>query len=110
VAEAVSEAGLAKPRLEAALAAIRGAGGANGGGGGNGAGAQRHANSASAEGAFAALDAYGIDLTARASKLDPVIGRDEEIRRVIRVLCRRVCGAHGKALPESASPRVGTYR
>jgi ATP-dependent Clp protease ATP-binding subunit ClpA len=115
VAEAVSEAGLAKPRLEAALAAIRGAGGANGGNGA-GAGAQRHANSASAEGAFAALDAYGIDLTARASKLDPVIGRDEEIRRVIRVLCRRVCervrvrGARRKALPESASPRVGTYR
>lgn len=32
---------------------------------------------------------YGVDLTANAAHLDPVIGRDEEIRRMIRVLCRR---------------------
>jgi ATP-dependent Clp protease ATP-binding subunit ClpB len=40
---------------------------------------------------FAALEKYGRDLTelARAHKLDPVIGRDEEIRRVIQVLSRR---------------------
>jgi len=40
---------------------------------------------------FAALEKYGIDLTARAreGKIDPVIGRDEEIRRVIQVLSRR---------------------
>jgi ATP-dependent Clp protease ATP-binding subunit ClpB len=40
---------------------------------------------------FQALEKYGIDLTeqARAGKLDPVIGRDEEIRRVIQVLSRR---------------------
>jgi ATP-dependent Clp protease ATP-binding subunit ClpB len=40
---------------------------------------------------FQALDKYGIDLTTRASqgKLDPVIGRDAEIRRVIQVLSRR---------------------
>jgi ATP-dependent Clp protease ATP-binding subunit ClpB len=40
---------------------------------------------------FQALDKYGIDLTKRASqgKLDPVIGRDAEIRRVIQVLSRR---------------------
>jgi ATP-dependent Clp protease ATP-binding subunit ClpB len=40
---------------------------------------------------FAALDKYGQDLTARArdGKIDPVIGRDEEIRRVIQVLSRR---------------------
>ena len=90
VAEAVTEAGLAKPRLEAALADIRGAGGGNGGGNGE----RRGAHHAAAEGAFAALDAYGVDLTARAAKLDPVIGRDEEIRRVIRVLCRCVRCAH----------------
>ncbi len=45
----------------------------------------------SPEGAYAALEKYGRDLTeaARQQKLDPVIGRDEEIRRVIQVLSRR---------------------
>ena len=40
---------------------------------------------------FQALEKYGVDLTesARAGKLDPVIGRDDEIRRVIQVLSRR---------------------
>ncbi|MCC7104916.1 MAG: ATP-dependent chaperone ClpB [Chloroflexi bacterium] len=43
------------------------------------------------EGKYQALERYGRDLTANASagKLDPVIGRDEEIRRVIQVLSRR---------------------
>jgi len=43
------------------------------------------------EGKYQALDKYGRDLTdlARKSKIDPVIGRDEEIRRVIQVLSRR---------------------
>ncbi len=43
------------------------------------------------EGKYQALEKYGRDLTdlARKSKLDPVIGRDEEIRRVIQVLSRR---------------------
>ncbi|MBL8830685.1 MAG: ATP-dependent chaperone ClpB [Planctomycetaceae bacterium] len=43
------------------------------------------------EGKFQALEKYGIDLVARANqgKLDPVIGRDQEIRRVIQVLSRR---------------------
>lgn len=43
------------------------------------------------EGKFRALDRYGIDLLelARQGKLDPVIGRDEEIRRVMQVLNRR---------------------
>ena len=37
------------------------------------------------------LEKYGVDLTAaaRAGKLDPVIGRDEEVRRVMQVLSRR---------------------
>ena len=43
------------------------------------------------EGTYQALEKYGRDLTAeaRAGKLDPVIGRDEEIRRVMQVLSRR---------------------
>src|SRR5207244_1785059 len=46
---------------------------------------------ANPEGKYQALEKYGRDLTdlARAGKLDPVIGRDEEIRRVIQVLSRR---------------------
>jgi ATP-dependent Clp protease ATP-binding subunit ClpB len=43
------------------------------------------------EGKFQALEKYGVDLVERArqGKLDPVIGRDQEIRRVIQVLSRR---------------------
>jgi len=51
----------------------------------------RTANTASAEQGYDALKKYARDLTeaARAGKLDPVIGRDEEIRRAIQVLSRR---------------------
>jgi ATP-dependent Clp protease ATP-binding subunit ClpB len=51
----------------------------------------RTADSASAENAYDALKKYARDLTedAQAGKLDPVIGRDEEIRRTIQVLSRR---------------------
>ena len=47
--------------------------------------------SAEPEGTFQALEKYGVDLTARAreGKIDPVIGRDDEIRRTIQVLSRR---------------------
>jgi ATP-dependent Clp protease ATP-binding subunit ClpB len=47
--------------------------------------------SANPEATYEALEKYGMDLTARArtGKMDPVIGRDEEIRRVIRILSRR---------------------
>ncbi|WP_454293474.1 ATP-dependent chaperone ClpB [Salana multivorans] len=47
--------------------------------------------SADPEGSFQSLEKYGTDLTARAreGKIDPVIGRDSEIRRVIQVLSRR---------------------
>jgi ATP-dependent Clp protease ATP-binding subunit ClpB len=47
--------------------------------------------SANPEGTYQALEKYGRDLTrdAREGKLDPVVGRDEEIRRVIQVLSRR---------------------
>src|SRR5205807_6338659 len=53
-------------------------------------GGQR-ANSPDAEGNYAALEKFGRDLTelAQRGKLDPVIGRDDEIRRVIQVLSRR---------------------
>jgi ATP-dependent Clp protease ATP-binding subunit ClpB len=51
----------------------------------------RSANTASAEDAYDALNRFAHDLTksARAGKLDPVIGRDEEIRRTMQVLSRR---------------------
>ncbi|MBM3552417.1 MAG: ATP-dependent chaperone ClpB [Alphaproteobacteria bacterium] len=51
----------------------------------------RTADSASAENAYDALKKYARDLTeaAREGKLDPVIGRDEEIRRTVQVLSRR---------------------
>lgn len=51
----------------------------------------RAANTASAEDAYDAMKKYARDLTqaARDGKLDPVIGRDEEIRRTIQILARR---------------------
>jgi len=51
----------------------------------------REAHSASAENAYDAMKKYARDLTqaARDGKLDPVIGRDEEIRRTIQILARR---------------------
>jgi ATP-dependent Clp protease ATP-binding subunit ClpB len=51
----------------------------------------RKADSASAEDNFDALEKFAVDVTAQArdGKLDPVIGRDEEIRRTIQVLARR---------------------
>ena len=45
--------------------------------------------SASGDSSFQALKTYGRDLVEVAGKLDPVIGRDEEIRRVVRILSRR---------------------
>ncbi len=70
------EQGLSRKALEAAIQAVRG-----------GEGVQ----SADAEGQRESLKKYTIDLTERArlGKLDPVIGRDDEIRRAIQVLQRR---------------------
>ncbi|WP_394781276.1 AAA family ATPase, partial [Undibacterium sp.] len=70
------ENGLTRKSLEAAISAVRG--GAN-------------VNSQEAEGQREALKKYTLDLTERArlGKLDPVIGRDDEIRRAIQVLQRR---------------------
>ena len=68
--------GATKPALESAIDAIRGG---------------QNVNDPSGEDNRQALEKYTIDLTARAEqgKLDPVIGRDEEIRRTIQVLQRR---------------------
>lgn len=51
----------------------------------------RKVTSTSAEETYEALEKYGVDLVKAANegKLDPVIGRDEEIRRMIQILCRR---------------------
>ncbi len=68
--------GLTRKSLEAAIAAVRGGG---------------QVHSADAESQREALKKYTIDVTerARAGKLDPVIGRDDEIRRSIQILQRR---------------------
>lgn len=70
------ENGLTRKSLEAAIAAVRGGG---------------NVDSQDAEGQREALKKYTLDLTERArmGKLDPVIGRDDEIRRAIQVLQRR---------------------
>ncbi|HEY0485585.1 MAG TPA: ATP-dependent chaperone ClpB [Mycobacteriales bacterium] len=54
-------------------------------------GGDRRVTSPDPEGTYQALEKYGVDLTAAArdGKLDPVIGRDAEIRRVVQVLSRR---------------------
>ena len=61
-------------------------------GGGNGGGKdsnRKTVDTKSGDENFESLLKYGVDLTANAARLDPVIGRDEEIRRVVQVLCRR---------------------
>ena len=75
-AKALADAGAKVAGLEAAAKAVR---------------KGRTADSASAEEGYDALKRYARDLTeaARDGKLDPVIGRDEEIRRAIQVLARR---------------------
>merc|ERR1711998_8228 len=52
---------------------------------------KRQVNSSSADQQFVALSKYGINVCERAmeGELDPVIGRDEEIRRVLQILSRR---------------------
>ncbi len=68
--------GLSRKALEAAITAVRGG---------------QNVDSAESEGQREALKKYTLDLTERArqGKLDPVIGRDDEIRRAIQVLQRR---------------------
>src|SRR5471030_371143 len=75
-ADALAKGGVKAKPLEKAIADLR---------------KGRTADSASAESSYDALKKYARDLTqaARDGKLDPVIGRDEEIRRTIQVLSRR---------------------
>jgi len=70
------QAGITPERIYQALTSIRGG---------------QRVTDQNPEGKYQALERYGRDLTeaARKGKLDPVIGRDEEIRRVIQVLSRR---------------------
>nr|QHW05433.1 heat shock protein 100 [Pleurotus ostreatus] len=72
----IKEAGLTEATLKTAIEQARG---------------NRRIESKTAEQGFDALQKYAVDLTALAEegKIDPVIGRDNEIRRVIRILCRR---------------------
>ncbi|MGV6875168.1 ATP-dependent chaperone ClpB [Pseudochelatococcus sp. B33] len=74
--KALAQAGVTAQSLNTAIEALR---------------KGRTADNASAENAYDALKKYARDLTAaaREGKLDPVIGRDEEIRRTIQVLSRR---------------------
>ncbi len=75
-ARILQQAGLTRDRLFEALTAVRGS---------------QRVTDQNPEGKYQALERYGRDLTALAQKgkLDPVIGRDDEIRRVIQVLSRR---------------------
>ena len=75
-AKALTQAGATADALRAALPEVRGSG---------------RVTSANPEGTYKTLEKYGTDLTeaAREGRLDPVIGRDAEIRRVIQVLSRR---------------------
>ncbi len=75
-ATVLKELGITRDRIYEALTSIRGS---------------QRVTDQNPEGKYEALERYGRDLTelARQGKLDPVIGRDEEIRRVIQVLSRR---------------------
>jgi ATP-dependent Clp protease ATP-binding subunit ClpB len=76
VGRLLRDAGASHEALGAALPGVRG---------------DRKVNSPDPENTFQALEKFGTDLTAtaRSGKLDPVIGRDAEIRRIIQVLSRR---------------------
>ncbi len=76
VRSALEQVGADEKSLREAIAAMRG---------------NRRVTSPEAESTYEALEKYAVDLTGRAEdgKLDPVIGRDAEIRRVIQVLSRR---------------------
>jgi ATP-dependent Clp protease ATP-binding subunit ClpB len=75
-AKVLKEFGITKDKLLAALQTVRGG---------------QRVTSANPEATYESLEKYGRDLTrlARQGKLDPVIGRDQEIRRTIQVLSRR---------------------
>ena len=76
ISSVLNDLGLTEHAIKSAVEQVRG---------------NRRVDSKSAEAGFDALQKYAIDLTALAEegKIDPVIGRDNEIRRLIRILCRR---------------------
>ncbi|XP_058095182.1 chaperone protein ClpB1 [Magnolia sinica] len=76
IADILKEAGVSASRVKSEVEKLRGKEG-------------KKVESASGDTNFQALKTYGRDLVEMAGKLDPVIGRDEEIRRVIRILSRR---------------------
>ncbi|TYH09258.1 hypothetical protein ES288_A07G080600v1 [Gossypium darwinii] len=76
IADLIKEAGVAPVKVKSEVEKLRGKEG-------------KKVESASGDTTFQALKTYGRDLVEQAGKLDPVIGRDEEIRRVIRILSRR---------------------
>ncbi|KHN48733.1 Chaperone protein ClpB1 [Glycine soja] len=76
IGDLLKEAGVAVARVKSEVDKLRGKEG-------------KKVESASGDTNFQALKTYGRDLVEQAGKLDPVIGRDEEIRRVVRILSRR---------------------
>ncbi|MBA0735468.1 hypothetical protein Gogos_019313 [Gossypium gossypioides] len=76
ITDLLKEAGVTPAKVKSELEKLRGKEG-------------KKVESASGDTTFQALKSYGTDLVEQAGKLDPVIGRDEEIRRVIRILSRR---------------------
>ncbi|KAG6635572.1 chaperone protein ClpB1 [Carya illinoinensis] len=76
ISDLLKEAGVSPSRVKSEVENLRGKEG-------------KKVESASGDTTFQALKTYGRDLVEQAGKLDPVIGRDEEIRRVIRILSRR---------------------
>ncbi|KAJ9163537.1 hypothetical protein P3X46_023192 [Hevea brasiliensis] len=76
IGDLLKEAGIAAAKVKSEVQKLRGKEG-------------KKVESASGDSTFQALKTYGRDLVEQAGKLDPVIGRDEEIRRVIRILSRR---------------------
>ncbi|XP_031258763.1 chaperone protein ClpB1 [Pistacia vera] len=76
IGDLLKEAGVATARVKSEVEKLRGKEG-------------KKVESASGDTTFQALKTYGRDLVEQAGKLDPVIGRDEEIRRVVRILSRR---------------------
>ncbi|KAK4492917.1 hypothetical protein RD792_000244 [Penstemon davidsonii] len=76
IQDLLKEAGVTTAKVKAEVEKLRGKVG-------------KKVESATGDSTFEALKTYGRDLVEQAGKLDPVIGRDEEIRRVVRILSRR---------------------
>jgi ATP-dependent Clp protease ATP-binding subunit ClpB len=97
IAGVLKEASLTEATLRTAIQQLRG---------------NRRVESKTAEQGFDALNKYAIDLTSLAEegKIDPVIGRDNEIRRVVRILCRRCvvycCSDFYGILRLSSEPKI----